>query len=200
MTGWNIRRVVLCIIGAAIILTCIIFAIPFITVTYYTTESYYETEITQEPYTVIESYTTSELSAKEEVLYDATTRSVPHGIRVPFVVTNDDTRLVGSFELPGPGGLYIYGYAGKIVYEKLGERSTIDIALPAGEYEALVRERISWEYDLYLKLVLTWIEPAEVIRDREVTAYREVPVTVEKQRTLTNYKKTSLWKIIFGRS
>lgn len=199
MTGRNIARIILCIIGAAVILTCIIFAIPFITVTYYTTETYYETETRQEPYTVIKSYVTSELTVKEETLYDATARSVPYGIRVPFTVTKDDTRLIGSYELPGPGGLYIYGTAGRIIYEKLGEMGNIDIALPVGEYEALLRERISWEYDLYLKLVLTWIEPAEVTKEREVTAYRDIPVTVEKQRAITNHKKTSMWRIIFRR-
>ncbi|GAG28032.1 unnamed protein product, partial [marine sediment metagenome] len=39
---------------------------------------------------------------------------------------------------------------------------------------------------------------SERTETREVTKYRQVPVEVEKQRTVTEYKKVSMWELIFG--
>lgn len=36
------------------------------------------------------------------------------------------------------------------------------------------------------------------IETKEVTEYREVPVEVEKQRTVTKYEKVSMWQLLFG--
>ena len=139
-----------------------------------------------------------EICEREESVYDGTPYSVPEGISAPFSITKTDTRLVGRFELPAPGGFYVYSSAGKIVYEQLGTQGNVDIYLPKDDYEALLRERVSWEERVYLNLKLQWTEQCEVTRHREVTKYREVPVTVEKQRTVTEYKKASLWEVIFG--
>ena len=61
------------------------------------------------------------------------------------------------------------------MYEQLGERGNIEVSLPEGEYEALLRERVSWEEKVYLKLKVKWPELAEVTKYREVAKYREVP-------------------------
>lgn len=39
---------------------------------------------------------------------------------------------------------------------------------------------------------------SERTETREVTKYRQVPVEVEKQRTVTEYKKVSMWELILG--
>jgi len=200
MTRWLTgRRLIITIVGAAIVLTCIIFSIPFNTVTYYTTETYYDTEINQEPYPATEPYVSKELTQKEEILFNGVRDSVPYGISVPFTVPQDGSTLTGRFELPAPGGFYLYASAGQIVFEQLGEQGGFELSLKGGEYRALLRERISWEEKLSLSLKLTWMELEDVIKYREVTRYRDVSVQVEKQRTVTNYKKASLWQIIFGR-
>lgn len=196
--GGSYGKILIIAVNAVIVLTCIIFAIPFNTVSYYTIEAYYDTEVKQEPYVATESYVSKELAEKTETLYDGTPYSVPHGIRVPFSITKPDTKLLGSFELPASGGFYIYASAGRIVYEQLGERGNIDISLPKGEYEALLRERVMWNERVNLRLILKWTEMEEVTKHKEVTKYREVPTLVEKQRTVTNYKKASFWEIIFG--
>ena len=198
--GSSSRRIIIIAVSAAIVLICIIFAIPFNTVSYYTTETYYDTEVKREPYMTTESYVSKELCEKEETLFDGTPYSVPHGIRVSFSTTQANTKLIGSFELPAPGGFYVYASAGKIVYELLGERGNIEISLPEGDYEAVLRERVSWEKQVYLNLVLKWTELEEVTKYKEVTKYREVPTLVEKQRTVTNYRKASFWEMIFGKT
>jgi len=193
-----LRRIIIIAVSAAIVLTCIVFAIPFVTVPYYTVETYEDTEIKQEPYTVTEAYVVIETCEREEIIFEGTPYSVPLGISVPFSVVRADTRLFGSFKLPAPGGFYLYSSTGKILYEQLGTQGDIDISLPEGKYKVIVRERVLWEGRVYIDLRLKWTEPGEVTRYREVTTYREIPVTIEKQRTIISYKKAALWEIIFG--
>ena len=45
--------------------------------------------------------------------------------------------------------------------------------------------------------IKTSIAEEKVTKQREITKYKEVPVNVEKQRTVTESKKVSLWQIIF---
>jgi len=195
--GGSGRKVMVIAVVGVIVLVVIIFSIPFNIVPYRTIEIYQDIEMKQEPYVDTESYVSLEICEREEPVYDGTPYSVPEGISAPFSVTQADTRLVGRFELPAPGGFYVYSSAGKIVYEQLGTQGNVDIYLPKGDYKALLRERVSWEERVSLNLKLQWTELCEVTRHREVTKYREVPVTVEKQRTVTECKKVSLWEVIF---
>jgi len=52
-----------------------------------------------------------------------------------------------------------------------------------------------------LSMALTWNETTttttEQAKYREVTKYREVPVQVEKQRTVTNYERVSILGLLF---
>ena len=193
----NNRRIIIITVIAAIILICIIFSIPFNTVELDTIETYQDTEIKKEPYVATESYVALETHEIENTIYDCTSKSVYSGLSVPFSVTQADSRLVGSFELPSPGDFYVYSSADNEVYEKLGTKGDIDISLPKGEYRALLRERTYAGKPLYLNLKVKWAEKAEVTKNREVTKYREVTVEVEKQRTVTEYGKVSFWEIIF---
>lgn len=195
------NRKIIMIIAAAlavILLVCIIFAIPMVKVPVNTVEKYQETGVKQVPYTVNETYVTTEVVDKVEVLYNGTPYSVPYGISVPFSITKPGTRLVGSFRLPAPGGFYLYGTSGKILYEKLAQHGDINLSLPNGEYEALVREGTAWGEQLSFNLKLQWSEPEEITRYKEITNTREEPYTVEKERTVTSYEKISVWKKIFS--
>jgi len=53
---------------------------------------------------------------------------------------------------------------------------------------------------MYLNLKLRWTEPGKVTKYREVTKYRDVPVTIEKQRTVTEYKRHRFGRYFSGMS
>jgi hypothetical protein len=192
------RRIITIAIGSAIVLFGIISAIPFTTVSYETTETYYETGVKQEPYTAKESYIVKELVEKQETIFNGTPYSVPNGINVPLSITKSDAELIGRFELPKLGGIRIYLPSGKILYELLGQRGDFQISLPKGEYTAILRDSMVWGRPVYLSLIVKWTELGEVTKYREVTKNREVPVQVERQRTITKSSKASLWGLIFG--
>jgi len=182
---------------SAIVLLCIVFSFPLKTVPYQTLETYYETEMQQESYIVSEPYVTEESHEKSEVIFDGFEYVVPSGVNIYFRVNRPNTRVVGSFENPIPGGFYIYSPSGRVIYEKLGDRGTFEIPLLEGKYRAQFREDVMWSEQVYIKLSLKWAELEQVTRYKEVIKYREVPVQVEKKRTVTEYKKVSMWKYIF---
>lgn len=192
------KRTITIIVASVIVVVCIVFAIPFNTVTYSVIETYSDTEMKQESYVAKEPYTSRELQNKEETIFDDSPYSVPLGISVPFSVTKSSTRLAVTFRLPAPGGFYIYSSAGGIISETLGQRGELEIPLSKGDYKAVLRERMVWNEKLYLRLRLKWEEMEDVTKYNEVTKYREVPVTVEKQRPAVRYKNVSLWELIFG--
>lgn len=197
MMKWTLGRIIIAAAGAVVILTCIIFAIPFITVPYNVEETYTDTIIKQEPYVATEPYISLEIQQKEEIIYHGTPYSVPHGVSIPFSVSKDDSRLLGSFNLPATGGFYLYSSAGQILYEQLGAQGNVDIPLREGNYTVTIRERVMWGGQMSIDIRLVYTAEEEVTAYREVTKYREVPVTEEKQRTRISYKKASIWEIIF---
>ncbi|MBC8276393.1 MAG: hypothetical protein H8E40_15690 [Chloroflexi bacterium] len=184
-------------LGSAIVLMCIVFAIPLKTVPRQTIETYYETEMETESYVVKEPYVTEETLEKSKTLFDGFGTVVPDGFDVPFYIDEPNAQLVVTFQNPFPGGFYIYS-AGRIIYEKLGNQGTFEIPLPEGTYKAKFRENLMWGEQVYVRLVMKWTELAEVTRYKERTEYREVPVEVEKQRTVTEYEKVSIWELILG--
>jgi hypothetical protein len=191
------RRIITTVVIAAFAAAGIILTVPFNTVSYQASEVYQVNEVRQESYTSSESYVSVEPCEKEETVFNDSPYSVPNGIRVPFLVSAPDTRLVGSYQLPAQGGFYLYSSAGKILYEQIGVKGDIDIPLARGEYEALLREGLAWKDKIYVKLVLKWPARCEATKYREVTNTREIPVTVEKERTVTKYRNISLWELIF---
>lgn len=184
-------------LGSAIMLTCIVFAIPLKTVPYQTVETYYETEMETESYVVKEPYVTEEMLEKSTVFFNGFGIVVPDGFDIPFFIDKPNAQLAVTFHNPFPGGLYIYS-AGRIIYEKLGNQGTFEIPLPEGTYKAKFRENLMWGEQVYVRLVVKWTELEEVTRYKERTEYREVPVEVEKQRTVTTYQKVSIWELILG--
>jgi len=135
---------------------------------------------------------------REKTIYEGEPYSTPGGTTVSFAVATEQARLTGSFKLPAPGGFYLYSSAGRIIYEQLGTEGVVDIPLTGGEYRVLLREGVFWGGNMRLSLKLRWTETVEAASSGEISGYCGKPVVVEKQRTVTRYKRASLWQTIFG--
>lgn len=192
------RKIIIIALSLVIVLICILFTIPLISASYDVEETYHDTEIKQETYVAKEPYITKELVDKQETIFNDRPFSVPFGTNVPVSITKPSAELICHFELPGRGGIRIHTASGKIVYEQLGQRGDFQVSLPQGEYTVVLRDSMVWGKPVYLSLTLKWTEAGEVTKYREITKNREVPVQVEKQRSVTRYKKASLWELIFG--
>lgn len=218
----------LAVIGLALttVVICIIFAIPFNKVTVEVVETYTETEYKQEAYTELESYTveaTEEATERRtETLYDATLiqlgrRVIPDrwGTEVEFDIDVEDRLnpvVLGSWKVEDfSNAVYvtITDPTLSLVYTYRGLEGDVQ----ADDFEFVLKRsgmymvRFSSDYvriDKYARLtvVLEWDETvtgtSERTETREVTKYRQVPVEVEKQRTVTKYKEVSMWQLIFG--
>jgi hypothetical protein len=185
-------------IVSVLVLIAVIFALPVKTITTNTVENYYVTETSLEPYMVVEPFIAEEVQEQTRVIADGYYTSVPLGISFPFTVQESNAHLVGSYNNPFTGTFKVIALPNKIVWEHLGSRGDIDVMLPEGEYKGVFQENIMWGQDCSIYLAIQWLETVEVTRYREVTKYRDVPVQVEKQRTITTQAKVSLWKYIFS--
>jgi len=174
---------------------------------YTVTETYYETELRQESYVVSERYVTEELCEKSEVLFEGYTSVPEHpnpkpGYVVLFSIERSDAILSGIFE--GPMGTFHirtshHPPAGKMIYEDRGGGGTFEISPSPGDYyAAFLGHYATGGGKWYLVLTLEWTELQEVIKHREVTKYHEVPVQVEKQRTVTKTEKVPFWELLFS--
>ena len=177
----------------------LVFSISCVSKDIQVTETYTELEQKQEPYAAKESYIVQELTDKQETIFDDTPDSVPYGIKVPLSITESDSELIGRFELPGSGGISIRLPSNKILYEQLGQQGKFQISLPKGEYTVILRDSMVWDEPVYLSLILKWTELDEVTKYREVTKNHEVPVQVEKQRTVTKTVQVPFWEAIFSK-
>lgn len=218
----------LAVIGLAltIVVICIIFAIPFNKVTVEVVETYTETEYKQEAYTELESYTveaTEEATERRaESLYGATLiqlgrRVIPDrwGTEVEFDIDVENRLnpvVRGSWKVEDFSNAVYVTITDpdlSLVYTYLGSQG----ALQSGYFEFVPKRsgmylvRFSSDYvriNKYARLtvVLKWDETvtgtSKRTETREVTKYRQVPVEVEKQRTVMKYKKVSTWELIFG--
>ena len=185
---------------ASLIVMAIVFTFPVKAVTVETTESYYVTEISQEPYSTTEYYPSEQSIQKDRIIADGYYTVVPFGIIIPFQIDRPDARLMGSFENTIPGSFVIYNSANRIIWEKLGSRGTIDLALPPGEYRAKFQENIMWGEDLYIFLCTRWNEMQGLTAGKEITQYREVVRVVEKERKVLKEDRLSIWRLIFGKA
>jgi hypothetical protein len=192
------RRIIIIALISVLVLFSIVSAIPFNTVSYETVETYYEPGVKQEQYTTKESFIVQELVDKQETLINDSPYTVPYGITVPVLITKSDALLIGHFELPGSGGIRIQTASNKILYEQLGQQGNFQVPLSVGEYTVVLRDSRIWGKPAILSLIVKWTELGPVTKYRDVTKNREVPVQVEKQRTITKSKKASFWEMIFG--
>jgi len=222
----NIWKVAVIGLALTTVVICIIFAIPFNKVTVEVVETYTETEYKQEAYTEVESYTveaTEEATERRtETLYEATLvqlgcRIIPDrwGTEVEFDIDVEDKLnpvFLGSWRvedfynavyvtITDPDLSLVYTYRGpegaiqSDDFEFVPKRSGMYLVRFSSDYVRI---------DKYARLtvILEWDETvtgtSQRTETREVTKYREVPVEVEKQRTVTKYKKVSMWELIFG--
>ena len=183
--------------GIVIIAVCVVFSLPLKTVEYESVETYYETEITREPETVSEPYTVEQQVERSEVLLDGNYTSVPDGISVDFEVDNDDTEVYVSFSSSAPGICNVFTASSHILYEMRGSEGSFSLPLEHGAYQARFRENLNWGEQIYMRVELRWTETVEITQYREKTVYHEVPVQVEKQRTVWHTEEISLWQWFF---
>ena len=181
----------------AFVLIAIIFALPLKVISTETTETYYVTEMKQETYSESEPYVAEEVYEKTEVFADGFYTVIPSGIIIPFNIDKRDAQLVGKFENSIPGSFVIITAANRIMWEKFGNRGSIDLPLAQGQYRARFQENIMWGEDCYIYLAMEWTETRQVTKYKEITQYREAPVQVEKQRTIIKQNRISIWEQIF---
>jgi hypothetical protein len=181
----------------AFVLIAIVFALPLKVISTETTETYYVTEMKQEAYTVSEPYLTEEVNEKIEVFADGFYKVIPSGITIPFNIDKTNAQLVGRFENPISGSFIIITTPRRIIFETSGSRGDINLPLSPGQYLARFQESVMWGEDCYIYLAVKWTEAQQVTKYNEITKYREVPVQVEKQRTIIKKDRISIWKQIF---
>jgi hypothetical protein len=181
---------------AALVLIAIVFSLPLKIISTEITETYYATEIQLEAYTVSEPYLTEEVNEKTKVFADGFYKVNPSGIILPFNIDKPDTQLVGEFENPVAGSFVIITTPSRIIWETFGSRGSIDLLISPGQYTARFRESVMWGEDCYIYLAAKWTETQQVTKYNEITKYREVPVQVEKQRTIVKKDRISIWKQI----
>jgi hypothetical protein len=173
-----------------IAILAIVFALPIKTVPVQTTETYWDTEIRNEPYTTTESYTEEEpytaTETRTETVYDSYVYSGnwSHTFEVDRANSTISVKFSGYSHYP----YYPYYY----------------IACPGDDLSS----SCIWPYyDYYLggrgKAIIEVSYPEEVTKYRtvtkyrDVTQYREVPTQVQKERTVTQDVKMSIWAYLF---
>ncbi len=174
---------------APIAILAIVFALPIKTVPVQTTETYWDTEMKSEPYTVSESYTDVEpytaTETRTETVYDSYVSS--YNWSHDFTVNKPNSTFTIS--------LHGYPYYPQSFY----------IACPDDDASSC---RIRPYYyggwgGGQTKVVIEVSYPEEVTKQRtvtkyrDVTKYREVPTQVQKERTVTEYVKMSIWAYLF---
>ena len=177
---------------APIAILAIIFALPIKTVPVQTTETYWDTEMKSEPYTVSESYTEEE----------------------PYTATETRTETVYDS--------YVYPSSWSHTFEVDRANSTVSVEFRGYSYYPYYSQYYTscpgddlsscsiWPYYYYggwgggqAKVIIKVSYPEEVTKYRtvtkyrDVTQYREVPTQVQKERTVTQDVKMSIWAYLF---
>ncbi len=181
----------------AIPVIALILLLPVIPATEQRIETYYETEMKKEIYPVSESYQSEELVIKTSKIADGNYTVVPFGIIFPFKVEQESTRITGRFINSIPGKFAINTLGDRPVWEYKAAEGDIDVSLPAGDYTAIFREDVMWGEDCYIYLVMQWSQYETVTRYRTVETIKEVPVMVEKQKTVTETFSIPRWEYLF---
>jgi len=168
--------------------------LPIITITTQTSEPYYVTEVSYQP--VNGDGGSGQTETPADVVADGYFTVVPAGVILPFRVDSDGAHLAGTFENTIPGSFVIYNSANRIVWEKLGNRGTIDIDLPSGSYRAKFQESTMWGEDVYIYLALTQPASTASTTPQETARYQAVSTLVRKENVVSRQEKVSLWQLI----
>lgn len=219
-------RLIFLIIIVLVLAVAFIFSLPIVNIPVQVTETYFETEYKQEPYTELETYTveTTEGSTGgnsqtifKDTLFNLGASVIPDrwGTEIPFKLDVEGKSSVivrGNWKVENfphtvytsitdPMYITVYQYRGAEASPQ--EDSFSFVPKISGKYTF----RLSTTYVRLarygrLTLSMEWggasMQATQQVKTREVTKYREVPVKVEKERTVTQYNKGSVWEALFG--
>jgi len=166
------------------VILAIVFALPLKTVPVQATETYWDTEMRSEPYTVAESYTETE----PYVTTESRTVNEPYTYPNPIAWWQMfGTGADVSVDCPN----YPYGSSPQYQYpctvcSYADNQSTCRLWQPY-YYQSRPRT-ITEEVTKY----------RTVTKTRDVIKYREVPIQVLNERTVTQYVKMSIWAFLFS--
>ncbi len=226
--GFNLNPWKASAIGLAcvIVLVCIIFALPLVKVPVQVTEKYTETEYQQEAYTESEPYTVQVTSPstedKSQTLFDGSLVVLWHqilpdrwGTELDFDIDlggKSNPVVTGSWEIADvtntfyvtitdPGYIDVYKFRG---IQNAPQSDNVEFIpkLPGTYVMRFSSDFVRLTKYARLSMVLKWSEPITVneqrTESRDVTKYRQVPVQVPKERTVTQYKFISIWSKLFS--
>ena len=174
---------------APIAMLAIVFALPVKTVPVQTTETYWDVEMKSEPYTVSESYTEVEpystTETRTKTVYDSYVSSYnwSHDFTVDKPNSTVSISFYGyrnypqTFYFPCPDGDPLSCRIWPYYYGGWGGGQT-KVVIKLSYREEVTKHRTVTKY-------------------RDVTKYREVPTQVQKERTVTEYVKMSIWAYLF---
>ncbi len=184
-TNW--KYIVCCLAPLAIV--AIIFALPIKTIAIQVEENYWDTELKQYAYTAAESF---------EVLEPLTTEVIRSETVYDSVVPTADGSY--SFKVKAPDTLvdinwqdYYYGYPWVLRWNSYNssEPDPYRYFIPNNYYWGNARLTIKITYP---ESITTY---NKVTKSKDVTRYIDVPTPVLKTKTLTEYKKISIWSYLF---
>lgn len=216
------KAITISLVSIVVVICIVFFAIPLVKVPVQVVENYTETEYKEEAYTESEPYTTQVTTevteSKSETLYDGSLvelwrRVMPDrwGTEVYFnidLIGRSNPVVSGSWEIgevsntfyvtvTDPGFTQVYkhwgvqGAAQSDDFEFIPKLSGMYVMRFSTDYIRLVKYA-------RLKMVFKWDEvvtkTTERTESKQVTKYRQVPVEVTKQRTVTKYERISIWR------
>ena len=170
-----------------IVVIAIVFAIPVKTVAVETTETYWDTEMKSEPYDATEEYTGTEsyivTEVQKEIIYNS------------YIYPGKEQ----TFEIDKPGSAVTVSVQGYPYYSY--SYSSPYVIYDDGDPHYYLWPSQPWGGQGKIKIELSY--PEDVVKERTVTKvrnvvkYREVPVQVQKEKSVTEYKKMSIWGYLF---
>lgn len=216
------KAITISLVSIVVVICIVFFAIPLVKVPVQVVENYTETEYKEEVYTESEPYTTQVTTevteSKSETLHDGSLvelwrRVMPDrwGTEVYFnidLIGRSNPVVSGSWEIgevsntfyvtvTDPGFTQVYKYLGSQGtaqsdnFEFIPKLSGMYVMRFSTDYIRLVKYA-------RLKMVFKWDEvvtkTTERTESKQVTKYRQVPVEVTKQRTVTKYERVSVWR------
>jgi hypothetical protein len=216
------RAITISLVSIVVVICIVFFAVPLVKVPVQVVENYTETEYKDEAYTESEPYTTQVTTevtdSKSETLYDGSLVELWHrvmpdrwGTEVYFTIDligKSNPVVSGSWKIEDVSNTFYVtvtdpGFTQ--VYKYLGSQSTTQsddfefIPKLSGTYVM----RFSTDYIRLIKyarltMVFKWDEVTTKTTERtdykQVTKYRQVPVEIVKQRTVTKYERVSIWR------
>jgi len=220
----NTWRAVALFLVFIILLVGLGFSVPLVNVPVTTTETYTETEYKEEAYTVVETTptagaATNSITFFDETLFEMGASVMPDrwGTEARFkldIAGRTNPRVIGSWvvenfpfavyvTIVNPNSIFVYQYKGPEASPQSHDFEFVP-TVPGVYTIRFSSDYIRLSRYIRLTLALKWDEPSsgavsQAATTTEVTKYRQVPVQVQKQRTVVKYEKVSVWQLLFKR-